>query len=48
MALHTSNIISLCSGIGGLDIGVTARLEAVGIKPRVVCYVEGDWFLVID
>ena len=38
------NILSLCSGIGGLDIGVSRALESLGFSPRTVCYVEGEAF----
>lgn len=41
MALSTEiNILSLCSGIGGLDRGVHAALRSMGFSPRTVCYVE--------
>ena len=41
---RTINIISLCSGIGGLDIGVSKALKRLGFIPRVICYVEGETF----
>ncbi len=39
---NTQNIISLCSGIGGLDLGVQLVLPA----SRVVAYVEGEAFCI--
>lgn len=43
MALHpTINILSLCSGIGGFDLGVSRAIKRLGFSPRVVCYVEGE------
>ena len=40
------HILSLCTGIGGLDIGLHAGLRAVGHSPRTVCYVEREAFAV--
>ncbi len=39
-------VFSLCSGIGGLDLGLHAGLRAVGRSPRAVCYVEREAFAV--
>jgi len=44
--LIVDQILSLCSGIGGLDIGLHAGLRAVGHSPRTVCYVEREAFSV--
>lgn len=44
MASHTINILSLCSGIGGLDLGVSRALKRLGFEPRTICYVEGEAF----
>jgi len=47
VAIHTKktiNIISLCSGVGGLDLGVHRALRRLGYNPRTVCYVEGELF----
>jgi DNA (cytosine-5)-methyltransferase 1 len=39
-------ILSLCSGIGGLDLGLHEGLRAVGREPRTVCMVEREAFAV--
>jgi len=39
-------ILSVCSGIGGLDIGLTNGLRRVGRSPRTVCMVEREVFVV--
>jgi len=36
------SILSICSGIGGLDLGVKRALRRIGFDPRTVCYVEGE------
>lgn len=36
------NILSLCSGVGMLDLGVSAGLEYLGFAPRHVGYCERD------
>lgn len=43
---HVDQILSVCTGIGGLDLGLTAGLRAVGRKPRTVCMVEREAFCV--
>lgn len=37
-------ILSVCTGIGGLDLGLHAGLRAVGREPRTVCMVEREAF----
>ena len=39
-------ILSLCSGIGGLDLGLHEGLRAVGREPRTICMVEREAFAV--
>lgn len=39
-------ILSLCTGIGGLDLGLSDGLRAVGRSPRTVCMVEREAFSV--
>ena len=39
-------ILSLCSGIGGLDLGLHEGLRSVGREPRTVCMVEREAFAV--
>ena len=43
MATHTQRIISLCTGIGGLDVGVGLALP----DSRIVCYVEREAYAVV-
>lgn len=38
VALHPCRVLSLCAGIGGLDLGLALALPAA----RTVCYVEND------
>jgi len=38
------SIVSLCSGIGGLDIGVGNALRSLGFDPFTICYVEREAF----
>ena len=40
------HVLSVCSGIGGLDLGLHAGLRAVGREPRTVCMVEREAFAV--
>lgn len=40
MVLHSRNYISLCAGIGGLDVGVKVAIPGI----RCVCYVERESF----
>jgi len=42
--MDEDQILSLCSGIGGLDLGLSAGLRAVGRSPRMVCMVEREAF----
>ncbi len=39
-------ILSVCSGIGGLDLGFSDGLRSVGGNPRTVCMVEREAFAV--
>lgn len=41
-ALELVNVLSLCSGIGGLDLGVRLALARAGLPSRVVCCVERE------
>lgn len=46
VALHpqprTRNILSLCAGVGGLELGILLALDALGEAGRGVCYVERE------
>ena len=44
MALHTANVLSICTGGGGLDRGVRLACE----DTRTVCYVEREAFAVAN
>lgn len=38
------NVLSVCSGVGGLDLGLHDALGRAGFTPRTVCYVEREAF----
>lgn len=40
------HVLSVCTGIGGLDLGLHAGLRAVGRSPRTVCMVEREAFCI--
>jgi len=42
VALHPLNVLSVCSGVGGLDRGLHDALGRAGFAPRTVCYVERE------
>ena len=49
MALHPQpvarpvrNILSLCAGVGGLELGILLALDALGEAGRGICYVERE------
>ena len=42
MARPTLNTLSLCSGAGGLELGIDLALEYLGIRSRVVGYCERE------
>ena len=43
MALRSPlNVLSVCSGVGGLDLGLHDALARAGFDPRTVCYVERE------
>ena len=44
--IDVDQILSLCSGIGGLDLGLHEGLRAVGREPRTICMVEREAFAV--
>jgi DNA (cytosine-5)-methyltransferase 1 len=44
--IDVDQILSLCSGIGGLDLGLHEGLRAVGREPRTLCMVEREAFAV--
>ena len=37
-------ILSICSGIGGLDLGTARAARRLGLEPRTVCYIEREAF----
>lgn len=42
MALHPRNIMSLCAGVGGLELGILLALHHRGEVGRGICYVERE------
>ena len=42
MALRTRNVLSLCAGVGGLELGISLALGLLGERARGVCYVERE------
>lgn len=42
--MATDQILSVCTGIGGLDIGFHGALRHLGREPRTVCMVEREAF----
>jgi len=42
MGISTVRGLSLCSGVGGLDLGVGLALRSLGVDHRTVCYVERE------
>jgi len=42
MALRTRNILSLCAGVGGLELGILLALHSRSEAGRGICYVERE------
>lgn len=42
MALRTRNVVSLCAGVGGLELGIALALRLRGEDARGICYVERE------
>ena len=42
MAIRSRNILSLCAGVGGLELGILLALRHRGEDGRGICYVEGE------
>lgn len=42
MALCPRNILSLCAGVGGLELGISLALRLRGEQARGICYVERE------
>jgi len=42
MALPTRNILSLCAGVGGLELGILLALDSLGQSGRGIVYVERE------
>ena len=40
--LPVRNILSLCAGVGGLELGIHLALDALGEQGRGICYVERE------
>ena len=42
MAIRTRNILSLCAGVGGLELGIALALHTRGEAARGICYLERE------
>lgn len=42
MALRARNVMSLCAGVGGLELGIQLALRLRGEEARGICYVERE------
>lgn len=42
MALRARNVLSLCAGVGGLELGIALAMRCRGEDARGVCYVERE------
>ena len=42
MALRSRNILSLCAGVGGIELGIALALHHRGETARGICYVERE------
>jgi DNA (cytosine-5)-methyltransferase 1 len=42
VAIPARNILSLCAGVGGLELGILLALNHIGEAGRGVCYVERE------
>lgn len=42
MALPARNVLSLCAGVGGLELGIALALASRGEAARGICYVERE------
>ena len=42
MAIHSRNILSLCAGVGGLELGISLALNHIGATSRLICAVERE------
>lgn len=42
MALRARNVLSLCAGVGGLELGIALALRCRGQDARGICYVERE------
>lgn len=44
VAVPPLHVLSICSGVGGLDLGVHRAFARAGFRARTVCYVEREAF----
>ena len=44
--VYVDQVLSICTGIGGLDLGLQTGLDSLGRDARTVCYVEREAFSV--
>jgi len=47
VALSTLNVLSLCTGIGGIELGLELAGQELGLRFRTVCMVEREVYAAV-